>query len=407
MPNLILGVCGSIAAYRAADLARDVMRAGFDVQVLLTDSASQFVTKTLFETLTGNPCLEATFEEPVPGRMAHIDWARWADVLVVAPASANTITKIAYGHGDDMLTTLALAYEGPIVVAPAMNPAMYAKPSVQEALARLQALGAEIVEPQEGDVACGEHGQGKLATNGAILKAVIEIGVRSSALAGKTVLLTSGPTREAIDDVRFLSNRSSGKMGAALARAALAMGARVIVVAGPSSASLPLRAEVHRVETALEMLDVASKFASEADLIIGVAAVADYRPAHKVSGKMRRSGEGVSIELIPNPDIIAELAKLAKPGARVVGFAAEPDPGTAEARAKLERKGLFAIAHNDVSAAGIGFESDQNALTLIRRDGEMISSGVMSKAGCARWLLDQFSFPFACEGEGRGGGAEG
>lgn len=389
MANIVLGVSGSIAAYRAADLARDLMRAGHTVRACLTDGAEQFVTRTLFETLTGNPCLVEAFEEPVPGRMAHIDWARQADLLVIAPATANTINRIAFGLADDMLTTLALVFEGPMVIAPAMNPSMYANANTQEAMARLTAKGVRFVEPQEGDVACGEHGQGKLAQTSEIVSASLEVLSICKSFEGKTILITSGPTQEAIDDVRFLSNRSSGKMGAALAQAALMMGAKVVVVSGPSTTPLPLRAEVVRVRSAEEMLAAALPFAATADWIIGAAAVADYRPANKHEGKLRRSGEAISIDLVPNPDVIAELAKAAKPGCQVVGFAAEPSGDLAYAREKMKRKGLAAIAHNDVSQAGIGFESDSNSLTLLPADGEPISSGVRSKFGCAVWLLSQ------------------
>lgn len=387
MPNLVLGVSGSISCYRAADLARDFMRAGFDVRVCLTDAAERFVSKPLFETLTGNPCLSDVFEEPIAGRMAHIDWAKQADVLVIAPATANTIDRIGFGLADDMLTTIALVFDGSMVVAPAMNPTMYANPTTQEAVRRLEAKGVVIVEPTEGDVVSGEEGAGKLALNADIVTAVqVELAIEKS-LAGKKVLITSGPTQESIDDVRFLSNRSSGKMGAALAQAALKMGAEVTVVSGPVSAQLPNKANVVRVRTALEMLSAAREHVGAADLIIGAAAVADYRPANAVKGKIRRSNDPLSIDLVPNPDIIAELAKLAKPGAKVIGFAAEPSTDLETAKEKLMRKGLFAIAHNDVSDSSIGFESDENSLTLAFASGETSSSGKMSKLGCSKWLI--------------------
>ncbi|MBX3118487.1 MAG: bifunctional phosphopantothenoylcysteine decarboxylase/phosphopantothenate--cysteine ligase CoaBC [Fimbriimonadaceae bacterium] len=389
MPNLVLGVSGSVAAYRAADLARELMRAGFTVRVCLTDAAQNFVTPALFETLTGQPCLIDTFEEPERGRMAHIDWAREAAVLVIAPASANTINKIAHGIGDDMLTTLALVFEGPMVIAPAMNPSMYANENTQESARRLEAKGAFFVEPTEGDVIVGETGLGKLASTATITETVLTVANRTQALKGKRVLITSGPTQEPIDDVRFLSNRSSGKMGIALAKAALLMGAEVTLVTGPTAQAVPLRAVVRRVHTAQEMLAEASSFASDADLIIGAAAVADYHPVERIVGKRRSTMENWSLELTPNPDIIAALSKLSKPGSMVIGFAAEPTGDLSVARAKLAKKGLHAIAHNDVSKEGIGFESDENELTLIWPEGEMLSSGRLSKLGCALWLLGQ------------------
>lgn len=388
MPNLILGVSGSVAAYRAADLARELMRNGYDVRVCLTDAAQRFVTPALFEALTGQPTLVDTFEEPERGRMAHIDLARWADVVLIAPATANTIAKLAFGMGDDMLTTLALATTAPLVVAPAMNPQMYASDPTREAMARLQERAALVVEPLEGDVACGEHGQGKLAGIPQIVEAVLSISRRSRRLEGRKALITSGPTQEPIDDVRYVSNRSSGKMGAALARAALLMGAEVTVVSGPARASLPLQAKVVHVRTAEEMLAAALKEAEGASLIIGAAAVADYRPAIRHRGKLRRTGEPTTLELLPNPDVIAALAK-AYPHANVVGFAAEPSRSLEAAREKLARKGLAAIAANDVSKAGIGFDSEQNNLRLITPDGPVFESGVMSKLACALWLLDK------------------
>ena len=382
--NVVLGVSGSVAAYRACDLARELMRAGFTVRACLTDGAAKFVSPTLFEALTGQPCLQDTFEEPERGRMAHIDWARAASVLVVAPATANTVNKLANGYADDMLTTLALAYEGPIVVAPAMNPSMYANETVVASLVRLVERGAFIVEPSEGDVACGEQGQGKLASIAELTSVVAAVASATQALKGKKVLITSGPTEEPLDDVRMLTNRSSGKMGAAVARAALLMGAKVTVVAGPQKAPLPLRATAVRVTTAQEMLDASLMHAKDADLVIGVAAVADYRPAKRAQGKIR-SGEIESIELVANPDVIAELAKASK--GQVVAFAAEPAGSVEVAREKLARKGVHAIAVNDVSQ-GV-FDSDSNALTLVFANGETRSIERASKLKCALWLLNE------------------
>ena len=386
--NAVLGVSGSVAAYRAADLARELMRSGFTVRVCLTDAAQEFVSVALFEALTGQPCLVDTFEEPERGRMAHIDWARSADVVVVAPATANTLNKLAAGIGDDMLTTLCLASAKPLVLAPAMNPQMYLHEATQASLALLAERGAEIVEPLEGDVACGENGQGKLASIPAIVAAVLDVVSASSILKGKRVLITSGPTREPIDDVRYITNRSSGKMGSALARAALRLGAEVSVVVGPQVARLPSGASVVRVETALEMHDATLSLASGFDYIVGAAAVADYHVVNRVSGKMRRSAETVHLELAPNPDIIAAVAA-ANPSATVIGFAAEPTSDLSVAAAKLKRKGLFAIAANDVSQAGQGFDAETNRLDLVFADGRTASSELMSKHQCAKWFWEQ------------------
>lgn len=387
--NLVLGVSGSVAAYRACDLARELMRHGFTVRVCLTDAAQKFVAPALFEALTGQPCLTDTFEEPAAGRMAHIDWARQADLLLVAPATANTIAKLAHGIADDMLTTIAVATTKPLVIAPAMNPAMYTHDATQAALKLLRARAAAIVEPDEGDVACGEKGQGKLASIEKMVRAVTEIAAASRKLEGKTVLITSGPTHEPIDSVRFICNRSSGKMGTALARAALLMGAaRVVVISGPVSVSYPLGAEVIRVNTAEEMLQAALAQVGGTDLVVGAAAVADYRIEVPLEGKRRRTADPIDLRLVPNPDVIAALAR-ANPAARVVGFAAEPSPDLESAGEKLSRKGLAAIAVNDISQAGIGFDADENVLTVIHRDGSSESSGRQSKLACALWLLER------------------
>ncbi len=386
--NILLGVSGSISAYRAADLSRELMRHGHTVRVCLTDAAQNFVSAVLFETLTGQPCLIDTFEEPTPGRMAHIDWARQADLIVIAPATANTINKIANGIGDDMLSTIALVTTRPMVIAPAMNPQMFLNDTVRKSLEALALRGATIVEPTEGDVACGENGQGKLASIATIVSAVEDVLFSSALLAGKRVLITSGPTQESIDSVRYVSNRSSGKMGSAVARAALQMGAIVTVVAGPQLEPLPLGATVRSVMTAQEMHDVALGIAKDFDIIVGVAAVADYRVANPKTGKIRRDGESLSLELVPNPDIIAALATAAK-GAIVIGFAAEPTSDVSIAQAKIARKGLFAIAANDISNEGTTFGSDNNKLTLIFADGTVVDSGVQSKFQCAIWLLQE------------------
>ena len=386
--NILLGVSGSISAYRAADLARELMRHGLIVRVCLTDAAQNFVSAVLFETLTGQPCLVDTFEEPTVGRMAHIDWARQADLVLIAPATANTINKIANGIADDMLTTIALVTTRPMVLAPAMNPQMFLNSTVRRSLEALVSRGATIVEPTEGDVACGENGQGKLASIATIVEVVEDVLFSSNLLAGKKVLITSGPTQEPIDSVRYISNRSSGKMGASLARAALQMGAQVTVVAGPQVEPLPLGATVRSVLTAQEMHDEAMALAPNFDLIFGVAAVADYRVADPKTGKLRRDGNSLSLQLIPNPDIIASLASVAK-NAVVIGFAAEPTSDLSVAQSKIARKGLFAIAANDISDKETTFGSDQNRLSLIFADGSVSQSKLMSKFQCSVWLLGE------------------
>ena len=388
--NILLGVSGSVSAYRAADLSRELMRAGHTVRVCLTDAAQNFVSAVLFETLTGQPCLTDTFEEPTIGRMAHIDWARQADLVLIAPATANTINKLAVGVGDDMLTTLALVTQRPIVIAPAMNPDMYAHDTTQKSLATLIARGATLVEPTEGDVASGEIGQGKLAAISSIVEAVEDRLFSSNILKGKRVLITSGPTQELIDSVRYISNHSSGKMGAAVARAAMQMGAEVTVIAGPQATVLPLGVTVRPVNTALEMHKEAIELAPKCDIFVGVAAVADYHVTHPTLGKLRRSDEPLKIELTPNPDIIAAVAKVAT-NARIIGFAAEPTSNVDIAKEKIARKGLYAIAANDISNEALGFGSDNNQLKLVFADGRLLDSGIRSKFQCALWLLNEIA----------------
>jgi phosphopantothenoylcysteine decarboxylase/phosphopantothenate--cysteine ligase len=384
--HILLGVCGSVASYRAADLARSLMRSGAEVRVCLTQSAAKFVSPQLFEALTGNPVLVDVFDEPTPGRMAHIDWARWADLVLFAPATASTIAKLAHGVADNMLTTIAAATAAPVVIAPAMNPQMYASESNTKAIKLLSERGAMIVEPLDGDVACGEKGQGKLADGARICDEALAVLHSRKILNGKHLLLTSGPTQEPIDSVRFLSNRSSGKMGAAIARAALLLGASVTVVAGPSSVVYPLGAKTRRVTTAEEMLQAAIEEAPVADWIIGIAAVSDFRPAKPYLGKLRRTQQPLSLELMENPDIISTLANRF-PRARTIAFAAEPSPDLERVRQKIVEKGVSAIAANDISDPKIGFTSDENELNLVLADGSVHKGPRASKLACALWLL--------------------
>ncbi len=364
------------------------MRHGFTVRACLTDAAAKFVTPALFEALTGQPCLQDTFEEPDRGRMAHIDWARQADAVVVAPATANVLAKLAHGIADDMLTTIALAHTGRLILAPAMNPAMFASDPVRSALDVLRSRAAVIVEPDEGEVACGEQGQGKLASIPQIVRAIEGVARAGRLLEGQRVLITSGPTQEPFDQVRFLTNRSSGKMGSALARAALLLGAEVTVIHGPQREPLPMEAHRIPVQTAREMEEAAFAALPGHQWVVGAAAVADYRFAQVESGKHRRTGEPISVTLVPNPDVVAGLAHAAEPGVRLIGFAAEPSSELDVARRKLAAKGLWAIAANDVSVPGIGFDADANALTLVFADGTVAESGRRSKLECALFLWE-------------------
>ncbi|MCH8274070.1 MAG: bifunctional phosphopantothenoylcysteine decarboxylase/phosphopantothenate--cysteine ligase CoaBC [Armatimonadetes bacterium] len=385
-PVVILGVTGSVAAYRAADVTRELMRNGFEVRVCLSRAASEFVTPALFEALTGGPCLTNVFDEPVRGRMAHIDWARDADAILVCPATANAIAIFAHGQADDMISTIASASSAELVIAPAMNPEMYASKANQENLRTLAVRGALIVDPETGEAACGESGQGKLARTADIVAAVKRAAFRNRLYKGKHVLVTAGPTYEALDPVRFIGNRSSGKMGYALAEAALRMGADVTLVSGPAHVQPPPAARFVQVMTACEMLDAVLDAASRADLLIGAAAVADYRPEQPALEKIKR-GEDLQLRLIENPDILVETHSRF-PSLPVVGFAAETENLLDNARTKMELKGLLAIAVNDVARDDVGFDSDDNELTLLFCDGESVEIPKGSKFNVAVQLLE-------------------
>lgn len=383
----ILGVTGSIAAYRAADVARELMRAGFEVRVCLSHAALHFVTPALFEGLTGHPCVTHAFDEPERGRMAHIDWAREANVLVVCPATANAIAHLAEGKGLDMFTTLALATDAPLVICPAMNPHMYAHPATQASLQTLRERGAYIVEPQEGDVACGEYGEGKLATTERIVRETLEAATSSELYRGLTVVITAGPTYEPIDPVRYIANRSSGKMGYALADAARRMAAEVRLVSGPTHLRAHPSISVERVTTAEEMLAATLEAAAAANLLIGAAAVADFKPANPSKEKIRRESD-LTLSLVPNPDILATVAAQ-RPELTIVGFAAEAGLDENSARNKMEAKGLAAIFLNDVSRPDVGFDSDENEGVLLLRGGESVRFEKAPKSRIAWKLLEQ------------------
>ncbi len=383
---VIVGVTGSVAAYRAADVCRELMRRGFSVRVCLSRSAEQFVSRALFEALTGEPAVTEVFDEPIRGRMAHIDWAREAECILVCPATANAIALLADGRAEDMFTTLVSASDAPLVIAPAMNPQMFASEANLANLARLRSRGAVVVEPAEGDVACGEQGQGKLASIDAIVDAVAQAAFRSELLDGKHVVITAGPTREAIDPVRYLSNRSSGKMGFALARAALAMGAKVTLVTGPVSIIPPPKAAVIRVETAAEMLEATLAACASADLLVGAAAVADYRAAGASSEKIKKA-DTISINLVPNADILL-AARERYPHLSIIGFAAETHGHQEYALKKLNDKRLQGIVVNDVSRADIGFDADDNEGVLYFSDGRQVELRQDSKFNIARIILE-------------------
>ncbi|MDC8013145.1 bifunctional phosphopantothenoylcysteine decarboxylase/phosphopantothenate--cysteine ligase CoaBC [Tahibacter soli] len=365
--RILLGVSGGIAAYKGADLVRRLRDAGCEVRVVMTESAARFVTPLTFQALSGNPVRSSLWDESAEAAMGHIELARWADQILVAPASADVIARLAHGMANDLLTTLCLASASPLAVAPAMNQQMWANPATQENVQTLRRRGVAIFGPASGSQACGEFGSGRLLE---AMEIVAEL-ARSRGpheLAGVNVVVSAGPTYEDIDPVRFLGNRSSGRMGFAVAEAAAEQGANVTLVAGPVHLSTPRGVRRIDVRSAREMHAAVLSAAAQADIYIAAAAVGDFRPSEIAAHKIKKQGDGgLSLVLTQNPDILADIAGLAR-RPFLVGFAAETENLEAYARAKLERKRLDLVAANRVGN-GLGFETDENAITLISADG--------------------------------------
>ncbi len=391
--KVTVGVSGGIAAYKSAELVRALQKQSCDVHVAMTAAAQRFVQPLTFAALTGHKVLTSLWTEPEAGAsqlaspIEHIDAAISTDALVVAPATADILAKFAHGLADDFLTTTYLATTAPVTVAPAMNVNMWQHPATQANLATLRARGVTIVEPQSGYLACGMTGDGRMADIDAIVEAVLAPLRFRHDMSGETVLITAGGTREALDPVRFLGNRSSGKMGYALAEAAQRRGARVILVSAPTALQPPSGCELVPVTTTGEMRAAVLARLPEASLIIKAAAVADYRPRIREEQKMKRTGP-VTIEFEPTEDILAEVAARKNPGVLVIGFAAETENAIAHGRDKLLRKGADAIVLNDVSREGIGFDSDRNAATFLTRN-TAIDMPEMTKRELAHRILDE------------------
>jgi phosphopantothenoylcysteine decarboxylase/phosphopantothenate--cysteine ligase len=388
--KIALGVSGGIAAYKAAEIVRLLQERGVRVQVIMTRAAQEFVRPLTFAALSGEKVITDIFgagdDAPnIESAVEHIAVAQSIDALLVAPATADVVAKFAQGIANDFLTTLYLATTAPVVLAPAMNVNMWNHPATQANLDLLRKRGVKIVEPGDGYLACGMTGPGRLAENEAIVAAVLSAAGVSQDLAGETILITAGPTREKIDPVRYLTNRSSGRMGYALAEAALRRGARVLLVSGPTALKPPA-AELTFVESASEMREAALRLLTEASVVIKTAAVADYRPKQIAKQKMKRSGP-LSLELEPTEDILAEIARR-KTSQIIVGFAAETQNALENARKKLASKMLDAIVVNDVSREGVGFDSDRNAVTIIAHD-EIVEVPETSKWEVAQRVLDQ------------------
>lgn len=360
--RILLGVSGGIAAYKSAELVRALRRRGAEVQVVMTRGASRFITATTLQALSGRPVRMSLWDAAAEAAMSHIELARWADAIVIAPASADTLARLAQGRADDLLSTLCLASQASLWLAPAMNRVMWAHPATRANLDTLVARGARCIGPAEGDQACGEVGPGRMSEPEEIADTVMAPHTEG-VLSGRRVVISAGPTLEDIDPVRFLGNRSSGRMGFALAEAARAAGAEVQLVAGPVSLATPAGVRRSDVRSAIEMRAAVLAAVAGADVFIAAAAVADYRPAECLERKRKKTAEGWSLELVANPDIVAEVAA-SEPRPFVVGFAAETNDLEAHARGKLARKRLDMIAANLVGCAGRGFEADENALSV-------------------------------------------
>ncbi len=392
--KIALGVTGGVAAYKAAELVRRLQQEKLDVQVVMTRAAQEFITPLTFAALTGQKVITDLFSAGgaapanVESAIEHIAVAQRIDLLLVAPATADILGKFAHGIAEDFLSTLYLATKAPVVVAPAMNVNMWDHPATQENVAALRARGVHVVDPDEGYLACGMTGAGRLAATETIAKKVCEVlGLRRD-FAGQTVLVSAGPTCEDIDPVRFLTNRSSGKMGYALAEAAHRRGAHVILVSGPTELKIPEGVDWVPVRATEQMHRTVVERAREANVAIMAAAVSDYRPAAAQDSKIKRGSGGFTLELEPTPDILAELGR--EKGNRVlVGFAAETNSVAENARGKLARKGADMIVANDVTQEGAGFDTDTNIVTLYLRDGREVPLPKMSKLDVANRILDQ------------------
>ena len=397
--TVVLGVSGGIAAYKAAEIIRLLVQRGAKVRVMMTRNAREFITPLTLQTLSQNPVATDTFSLTEESQIGHIRLADSADVVLIAPASADVIAKAAVGIADDIVTTVLLATQAKVAFAPAMNVHMYAHPTVQENLAKLKSRGVSIIEPGEGDLACGYEGKGRLE-DPAVIVEELERMLSPRDLEGERILVTAGPTQEAIDPIRFVSNRSSGKMGFAIARGAINRGAEVRMVAGPSHLATP--SGVQRIDTvsAAELLSETSRNFPWCTALVMAAAVADFRPANPAAQKVKKNARGVDLKMVAIADEMPKLA--AKRGSRLlIGFAAETNDLEAHARDKLKRKGLDLIVANDVTQEGAGFGVDTNIVTLIGADGSAQNYPQLSKDEVANIILDRLGAIRAAKSKGR------
>lgn len=386
--TVVLGITGSIAAYKMANVASALVKRGADVHVIMTENATKFIHPITFETLTNHKCLIETFDRNFQFHVAHVSLAKQADVMLVAPASANVIGKMAHGIADDMLTTTVLACKAPILVAPAMNTNMLENVIVQENIEYLRQHGMVIIEPDQGRLACGDTGSGKLAKEETLLEAIEYALVKEKDLAGKKVLVTAGPTQEAIDPVRYITNHSSGKMGYAIAKAAKSRGAEVTLISGKTGLSTPLGVKRIDVVSAKDMFDAVKDCMEEQDIIIKAAAVADYRPAVVQEQKMKKSEGSLSIALERTDDILQYVGQHKKENQFLCGFAMETEQLLERADEKRRRKHLDMIVANSISQEGAGFQGDTNIVTILTEDGQMALEK-MTKEEVAGIILDE------------------
>jgi phosphopantothenoylcysteine decarboxylase/phosphopantothenate--cysteine ligase len=385
--TIVLGVTGGIAAYKAAEIVRLLVKDGATVRVIMTKNAQEFITPLTLQTLSGNPVSTETFSLTQESEIGHIRLADTADLVLIAPATANVIAKLAHGEADDLLTTVLLATTAPVLIAPAMNVHMYAHPLVQENMRKLSSLGYGFVEPTEGFLACGYEGKGRLADPEDIVEEV-RAALTKKDLQGERIMVTAGPNAEPIDPVRFISNRSTGKMGYAMARVAWRRGAEVTLVSGPTALPPPRGVRLSPVRTALEMQRAVLEHYPQATMVISAAAVADYRPAQVAPQKLKKSEGDFTIELTRNPDILAELGQQ-KGNRLLVGFATETEDVLRNAARKLHSKNLDMIVANDVTQDGAGFAHDTNIVTLIDRSEKVETLPLMSKDEVAHAVYDR------------------
>ena len=386
--TVVLALTGGIAAYKIATLASMLVKQKATVLVLMTENATRFIAPLTFEALTGTRCMVDTFDRSFSFEIEHVAVADRADLVLVAPASANVIAKMANGIADDMLTTTVLACRCPKLVAPAMNTGMYENPATQANLARLREYGVEVIDPACGRLACGAVGPGKMPEPQQLLEHIQRHLACQKDMAGLHLLVTAGPTREALDPVRFITNHSTGRMGYELARAAMLRGAQVTLVSGPTALEPPPFVELVRVESAQQMHDAVMAAAPAQDVIIKAAAVADYRPAHTAGEKIKKSGADLTLELTRTPDILAELGAARRPGQFLCGFAMETQNLEENARKKLETKNLDLVVGNNVKVAGSGFGAGTNVITFITKEGAE-PQPQMDKAQVAGCIVDK------------------